>query len=147
MQIKNFSQQKDKVSITSDRFYMAEYRFFIKVYPNGDGVGRNTHLSVFFGLTKGDNDEQLQWPFRGVIKMSLLNEEEEVLICDKMTTYYNTACFNKPGDEANVATGFPKFYNLDRLDSHFWYYDTISIKFEIVELFPPRMDNKQVLQI
>ena len=148
--INNYSNQKEQVTIISESFYCEKYRFHIKIFPNGDGVGRYTHLSAFFCLMKGENDEKLQWPFREVIQMSLLNGPEEVIFSDKIKTYTHTVCFNKPGDDANTGTGFSKFYPLDRLESQMWYNDTISIKFEIVELLPPRLDNKpneQVLHI
>ena len=36
----------------------------IQVYLNGDGIGRGTHLSVFFVLMNGEYGNGLQWPFR-----------------------------------------------------------------------------------
>lgn len=35
----------------------------LRVYLNGDGTGRGTHLSLFFVVMKGPNDALLRWPF------------------------------------------------------------------------------------
>ena len=140
--IKNFSQKRHKVTITSDSFYLKEYCFFIKIYPTGDGVGRNTHLSAFFVLTQGENDEQLRWPFIAVVQLSLLNCLGEVVCYDKIKTDSRSACFIKPvEDECNIASGSPKFINLHSLDSLLSVNDdTLIIKFELLEMLPPKVD-------
>lgn len=35
----------------------------LRLYLNGDGTGRGTHLSLFFVVMKGPNDALLRWPF------------------------------------------------------------------------------------
>ena len=46
----------------------------MKVYANGSGDGKGTHVSVFTYLVKGENDDNLKWPFRGTITVTLLNQ-------------------------------------------------------------------------
>ena len=46
----------------------------INVDANGFGDGENTHVSVFAYLKPGPNDDNLQWPFRGSVDISLLNQ-------------------------------------------------------------------------
>ena len=53
------------------------YKMCLKVYANGNGNGKSTHVSVFFCLMRGDNDDNLKWPFRGTIKVSVLNQLED----------------------------------------------------------------------
>ena len=36
--------------------------------------GKGTHVSVFACLMKGENDDNLKWPFRGTITVTLLNQ-------------------------------------------------------------------------
>ena len=50
----------------------------IKVYPNGDGDGKGTHVSVFVHILKGDNDDNLKWPIIGTVKFELLNQLEDI---------------------------------------------------------------------
>ena len=49
------------------------YKFCLKVIPNGDGSGKNSHVSVFVYLMKGEFDNDLVWPFEGRVVIELLN--------------------------------------------------------------------------
>ena len=53
------------------------YKMCVRVYANGNGEGKGTHVSVFVSLMRGDNDNILKWPFKGTIKVSLLNQLED----------------------------------------------------------------------
>lgn len=53
------------------------YKFCLEVVANGDGHGKGTHVSVHIHLMQGDNDDNLRWPFKGTIKLSLLNQLED----------------------------------------------------------------------
>lgn len=46
-------------------FYTSKYgyKMCLRIYLNGDGTGRGTHLSLFFVVMKGPNDPLLRWPF------------------------------------------------------------------------------------
>ena len=46
----------------------------LNVYANGFGDGKGRHVSVFTCLTKGENDDNLKWPFRGTITVTLLDQ-------------------------------------------------------------------------
>ena len=53
------------------------YKICLCVYPNGNSDGKGTHVSVFIYLMKGDNDDNLKFPFKGHIVISLLNQLED----------------------------------------------------------------------
>ena len=50
------------------------YKMCLRVYTNGNGDGKGTHLSVYIHLMKGEYDGNLKWPFRGTITVTLLNQ-------------------------------------------------------------------------
>ena len=50
------------------------YKMRIKVYANGDGNGKGTHVSVFTIILAGCYDNQLHWPFLGTMTYELLNQ-------------------------------------------------------------------------
>ena len=50
------------------------YKICIRVDANGNGEGKNTHVSVFAYLMKGRNDDNLPWPFTGKVTITLLNQ-------------------------------------------------------------------------
>lgn len=50
------------------------YHLSVLLYPNGEGKGQGTHVSVYAELKEGRNDNKLNWPFRGSVVMELLNQ-------------------------------------------------------------------------
>ena len=53
------------------------YKMYLRVDANGYGGGKGTHVSIHITLMRGDNDDNLKWPFKGTIKVSLLNQLED----------------------------------------------------------------------
>ncbi len=60
----------------SDSFYTSPggYNMCIKIYPNGDGSGTGTHVSVYAKLLEGSYDASLSWPFSGTVTFTLLKQ-------------------------------------------------------------------------
>ena len=94
------------------------YKFRARLYLNGDGLGRQTHLSLFFTLMKTEFDAALTWPFSHQVTFSLICPENRNLDLIKHLTpspSSNPAC-DKPVHQTNLALGFPLF--LERQDIH-----------------------------
>ena len=53
------------------------YKMCLRVHANGHHETKGTHVSVYIYLMRGDNDDNLNWPFKGTIKVSLLNQLED----------------------------------------------------------------------
>ena len=53
------------------------YKLQLRVYANGRGSGKGTHLSLYVYLLKGEYDDHLQWPFSANITVQLLNWSED----------------------------------------------------------------------
>ena len=53
------------------------YKMCLRVYPIGFGNAKGTHVTVSISLMKGDNDDNLKFPFKGRIVISLLNQLED----------------------------------------------------------------------
>ena len=60
-------------------FYICpgSYKMCIYVYANGNDDGEGTHVSVYACLMRGRNDDNLSWPFRGEVTITLLNQLED----------------------------------------------------------------------
>lgn len=41
----------------------------LRIYLNGDGTGRGSHLSLFFVVMRGLSDALLKWPFNQKVKV------------------------------------------------------------------------------
>lgn len=51
-------------------FYTSKYgyKMCLRIYLNGDGTGRGSHLSLFFVVMRGQSDALLKWPFNQKVK-------------------------------------------------------------------------------
>ena len=63
----------------SEGFYtgIGGYKVRLIISPNGFGVAKSTHLSVFVNLMPGVNDDTLEFPLRGTFTIALLNQLED----------------------------------------------------------------------
>ena len=124
-----------KTEIISPPFYsrQGEYKFAAKVYLNGDGVGRNTHMSVFFVVKKGEYDNILKWPLANIkIIFTLINQDGKG---NRQEAWYSDATsssFQKPITDSNIAAGSPLFIDHDLLNNGgFIKDDTVFLKVKI----------------
>lgn len=45
----------------------------LRIYLNGDGTGRGSHLSLFFVVMRGHSDALLKWPFNQKVKSIIVS--------------------------------------------------------------------------
>ena len=97
----------------SQPFYthLRGYKICLIVYANGTDSGKGTHLSTCAILMKGEFDDKLTWPFRGKIKLQLLE-----LINNKKGFSLPTITFSAKGgdrvtegEESKIMVGLAKF--------------------------------------
>ena len=80
MKMKKFLEMKENgCSWFSDPVYshFGGYKMCLRVDANGLRSAKGTHVSVSAHLMRGDNDDNLKWPFKGTIKVSLLNQLDD----------------------------------------------------------------------
>ena len=53
------------------------YKMCIEVFPKGKNEGKDSHISIYIYMMKGEHDDTLKWPFRGDITIQLLNQLED----------------------------------------------------------------------
>ena len=70
--------KRDEDCFYSPSFYTSQngYRICIAIHSNGQHAGRNTHVSVYAHLMKGEYDDSLVWPFTGFVNIGILNQLE-----------------------------------------------------------------------
>lgn len=107
------------VSLFSPAFYTAKYgyKLCLRLYLNGDGAGKRTHLSLFIVIMKGEYDALLPWPFRNKVTFMLLDQNNREHAIDAFRPDLSSASFQRPQTETNVASGCPLFFPLNRLQS------------------------------
>ena len=78
--ITGFQGKKDSDEIFASPFFYTSpggYHMAIRVFTNGDGSCKGTHVSVNAPILDGKYDTELKWPFVGKVTFSLLNQLED----------------------------------------------------------------------
>ncbi|KAL8617583.1 TNF receptor-associated factor 3 [Nucella lapillus] len=108
------------LSLYSQPFYTNRfgYKMCARVYINGDGMGKGSHLSLFFVIMRGEYDALLVWPFRQKVTMTLLDQSAEKRhLTDSFQPDPGSSSFQKPVTEMNVASGCPLFVSHSILEN------------------------------
>lgn len=74
----------------------------LRIYLNGDGTGRGSHLSLFFVVMRGQSDALLKWPFNQKVKEP---EENSSVFC----VHFLLICVH-----------FCKFMDLNQIWQYHW---------------------------
>ena len=122
------------VSLYSAPFFTGRfgYKLCLRLYLNGDGSGKGTHLSFFLTVMKGEYDALLPWPFLQTATLMLLDQtskKKHITQCFKPEP--SSSSFWKPGphSDMNIASGCPKFASLSVLsDPNYVQDDTMFFK-------------------
>lgn len=99
------------------------YKMCARIYLNGDGMGKGTHISLFFVIMRGEFDPLLRWPFRQKVTFMLLDQNHVEHVIDAFRPDPNSSSFQRPRREANIASGCPLFFPLADLDKHAYIKD------------------------
>ena len=113
------------VSLYSAPFYTSRhgYKMCLRLYMDGDGSGKNTHLSFFLTLMRGEYDALLPWPFRQTVTLMLIDQDKQKDIFQSFKPDPSSSSFQRPINEMNVASGCPRFVPLSILDNSSYVKD------------------------
>ena len=104
--------ERKAISLYSPPFYTSShgYRVCIRAYLNGDGIGKGTHISLFFFIMRSEQDNLLSWPFKQSVRFTLVHQKKSSQsITEAFVPDPNSPSFKKPELDMNIASGFPKF--------------------------------------
>ena len=113
-----------------------QYKFSIRLYLNGDSVGKSTHLSIFFVLMKSPFDAILKWPMYKRIKFELINQEDETKnITESFISNPKSRSFHRPSTNMNIGSGVPLFVPIEKfLNGNFIMEDCAYIKVTVKDV-------------
>lgn len=111
------------------------YALRLVVNLNGWGKGRGTHVGLSIQLAKGPNDENLSWPYKGNIVLTLLHPTNEskhkVKTINPLSPQLGdevSECFMKPGGGYNAPYGWGNIISHESLlTKNFIVNDTIHV--------------------
>ena len=90
------------------------YKYCIRLYLHGDGIGRTTHISIFFILMKSEYDELLPWPMQKRVTVELVNLRNKAdSVIETLVSNPKSCCFQRPTENMNVAYGWPTFISIE----------------------------------
>ena len=122
-------------SIFSLPFYSGcyGYKMCLCLYILGDGFSKNTHMSLFFVVMKGESNAILQWPFKHKVSFCLINQHHGQDIFDVFQPDPLSSSFQQPKTDMNIASECPRFISLTELNQCGFIEDsTIFIKVKVV---------------
>ena len=75
---------------TCPSFYseVGGYKMAIEVSANGEGVGRDTHVSVYIRIMHGEYDDMLRWPLRASVTIQLISQSDNEAHYEMTTPQY-----------------------------------------------------------
>ena len=104
------------------------YKMCLRLYVMGDGIGKGTHISLFFVVMRGEFDNILQWPFTHKVTFKLINQAGGPDIVNTFKIDPNNS-FGKPKSDMNIASNCPRFVSHTELErGGFIVDDTIFIE-------------------
>ena len=122
---RNEAVSGQQVSFYSPCFFTSRsgYKMCARIYLNGDGMGRGTHISVFLVIMRGQYDALLRWPFRQKVTFMLMDQDNVEHVIDAFRPDPSSSSFQRPRRESNIASGFPMFCSLTELNNHAYVRD------------------------
>ena len=114
-----------KDRIASDPFYTGEcgYKFKIFLYPNGNGEGANTHLSLFLINMEGEYDAILQWPCAKDITLTLIDQKGNLDDRETISFALPREWKSRPVKGKGTVWGKQKFVSHDELQKRAYIVD------------------------
>ena len=115
----------NQASFYSPCFFTSRYGYKMcgRIYLNGDGIGKGTHISIFFVVMRGQHDALLRWPFRQKVTFMLLDQDNVEHVIDAFRPDPSSSSFQRPRRETNIASGCPMFCSLAELNNHAYVRD------------------------
>ncbi|XP_068677052.1 TNF receptor-associated factor 2-like [Montipora foliosa] len=122
---RNEAVSGQQVSFYSPCFFTSRYGYKMcaRIYLNGDGMGRGSHISVFFVVMRGQYDALLRWPFRQKVTFMLLDQDNVEHVIDAFRPDPSSSSFQRPRRETNIASGCPMFCSIAELNNHAYVRD------------------------
>ncbi|KAJ6652847.1 hypothetical protein lerEdw1_010565 [Lerista edwardsae] len=106
-------------SLQSPAFYTARYgyKMCLRIFLNGEGKSKGSHVSLFLVLLKGEYDALLQWPFAQKITFMLLDQNNGEPVVNSFLADPTSAPFQRPVTDMNEPSGCSRFLSLAKLRS------------------------------
>ena len=109
--------------LKSDPFYTEScgYKMQLLFYPNGNGPGVNTHISVFHCVIEGEYDALLSWPLSTAVKISLIDQQS--FFPRNVVFTFTHKVNERPKENSNCCLGNREFVSHEKLKTRRYLID------------------------
>ena len=108
------------------------YKLRLSIYPNGNGPGYSTHLSLYLSIMMGEYDDKLRWPFKLRVTIGMFNctlqKWTEIKCINDNVPHRPKECVSYGGG------GLPKFMSSHKLAQHYLSDDLLRFCVSRVQL-------------
>jgi hypothetical protein len=146
VQIHEWSSLLAQVGTSGDAVYTGPlytdegYAFQLKIYPRGKSGSSGDYMGLYFGLTQGENDDTLQWPFANqVVRLQVEDQNPDVQVRMNQFSQFMTSddndIWDKP-DGSFSAWGYSSFMPLSDIENtrNFLKNDAIVISINVRDM-------------
>ena len=111
------AKREENINIKSDPFYTDSYGYKLELslYPNGLKSGKNSHLSVYIHLLKGEYDAILPWPSKITVKITLIDQQPRETLQDNVEFCFTHTVAERPKGDSKNSRGFTQFVPQEKL--------------------------------
>ena len=126
----------EQTDLYSSPFYRYGYKCKLNLCPNGYGNGKDTHLSIFIIIMKGEYDATLTWPFNKKVTFTVIDQQEDANARENIAECFyaqpSSKSFARPVEDENAGKGYPTFASQEKLQERRYIVDdTIFIQVQI----------------
>ena len=138
--IDNFSEmlrkakRDEKFKIKSQPFYThgCGYKLQLSLYPNGNGSGTNSHLSVFNNVLKGEYDALLPWPVKITMTITLIDQQPCEIPQINFGSHITHTVSERPKTGDRNSLGFSQFLSQEKLMTRCYLeHDTMFLRVDV----------------
>lgn len=135
----NEAKTKEGMELVSPPFYTSQYGYKLQasLFPNGNGAGEDSHISVYIKILPGEYDALLRWPFAHSVSFTLFDQstcpEKACNIVESFIPDPTWKNFQRPSKEPDsLGFGFPRFVSHEMLKKrHFLKDDIMFIRVKV----------------
>ena len=131
------AKSREQTDLYSSPFYRYGYKFKLLISPNGQGDGKDTHLSIFIIIMKGEYDASLTWPLTKEVTLTVIDQQEDANARESIAQTLSAnersrKHFSRPMEDENSGWGYPTFTSQEELQKRRYIVDdTIFIQVQI----------------
>ncbi|XP_070571967.1 TNF receptor-associated factor 4-like [Ptychodera flava] len=118
------AKKEEHMELQSPCFFTSKHGYKLKLtlFPNGNGSGEGTHISLYLKILPGEYDELLQWPFVLPVEFCLVDQTDDSKrrkhIKESFTADPSWKNFHRPSkDIETLGYGYPTFVSHEELKS------------------------------